>query len=613
MKRRKLMSLLIALCLCMVIFPLTSHATGSTIAEESAEYEALEVFLATYAWWGADYDAQAETGISLNGHNVLQAMLSEGYCYTDSIYPGPVRETVWNFDGKSPDPLGKYDSYAKVSVAKIDWVLENIFNCSASHIASMKATLDDDFYILDGFYYIRIGGIGGGFDVDIQDITLSGQRYYVTYNSKSIYYDEYCTRYYAIFELKNIDSQNYWSLYYNKKLANGEKPDIPTSTSPAPVSTGNFADVAQNDYYYNAVRWGVERGIVSGTSANTFSPNEICTKAQILTFLWRANGSPEPTRSNPFNDILEGRYYYKAAVWAYENRIASGRSFGPDEPCTRAMTVTYLWMLAGSPVVTGDTFSDVPFTADCVRAVLWAVSEGITGGTGKTTFSPDSICTRAQIITFIYRNEGYDRVATPNLAPSITDVYSSWSEAYRDFVMNQKFLTAAYDYSSSDAPVHPWGTEGAQSATLYDMDVDGVPELFIHNGHEDRYSSMYYVYTFANEQIVYIGRIMQLSYKPNSQFTGIWSYWTAWGTAPDYYSYFWKEGTKLHSESVYSQEFDSTYKKPETDNTELYNEFAATDFFTLPHLSSIQVRDIQNMGWDAFVAQKQSRRIAKKY
>lgn len=176
-----------------------------------------------------------------------------------------------------------------------------------------------------------------------------------------------------------------------------------------------------------------------------------------------------------------------------------------------------------------------------------------------------------------------------------------WSAAYRDFLVNEEFLTSSFDYGD-DTPSHPWGSDVEQSAALYDMDVDGVPELFVYNGYESRYDGMYYVYTFSKKQIVYIGRIMSLSYKPGSQFPGIWSYWTAWGTDPDYYSYAWKDGDQLHVETVYSQEFGSTYQKRETDNAELYNEFISTDYSKLSYLRMTPVGEIQSMGWDSFVS-----------
>ena len=164
-----------------------------------------------------------------------------------------------------------------------------------------------------------------------------------------------------------------------------------------------FGDVKSGDYYADAVQWAVEKGVTTGTSQTTFSPNENCTVAQILTFLWRANGSPKPTKSNPFSDVKSGDYYADAAAWAYEKGIVSGRTFGGGRLCTRSMAVTYMWKAAGSPSAKAARFSDVPSQAEYANAVSWAVEKGVTTGISKTTFAPNEICTRGQIVTFLYR------------------------------------------------------------------------------------------------------------------------------------------------------------------------------------------------------------------
>lgn len=177
-----------------------------------------------------------------------------------------------------------------------------------------------------------------------------------------------------------------------------------TQTNPTTPSKPAFTDVAASAYYADPVAWAVEKGITDGTTETTFSPNNTCTTAQILTFLWRAKGSPEPTsKANTFTDIKESDYYYKAALWAKENGLVSGSTFNGSTPCTPAATVTYLWKLAGSPSAASASFTDVPATAKYSQAVAWAVSKGITSGTSATTFSPDATCTRAQIVTFLYR------------------------------------------------------------------------------------------------------------------------------------------------------------------------------------------------------------------
>ena len=165
----------------------------------------------------------------------------------------------------------------------------------------------------------------------------------------------------------------------------------------------SFADVPSNAYYADAVNWAVSQGITNGTTETTFSPNNTCTTANIITFLWRANGSPEPKTSNQFSDVQTGQYYAKAAVWAYENKLVSGKTFNGGAPCTRAATMQYLWILSGSPSSASNPFSDVSSNANYAQAVAWAVAQGVTNGKTATTFAPDDTCTRGQIVTFLLR------------------------------------------------------------------------------------------------------------------------------------------------------------------------------------------------------------------
>ena len=172
--------------------------------------------------------------------------------------------------------------------------------------------------------------------------------------------------------------------------------------------TGVFVDVATGSYYEDAVDWAVENGITKGTDDTHFSPDGICTRAQAVTFLWRTAGSPKPEiRTMPFTDVPVGSYYYDAVLWAVGNGITKGTSdttFSPNMTCTRAQIVAFLWRSEKSPAAgTANPFADVKSTAYYADAVLWAVKENITRGTTNTTFSPDADCTRAQIVTFLYR------------------------------------------------------------------------------------------------------------------------------------------------------------------------------------------------------------------
>lgn len=172
-------------------------------------------------------------------------------------------------------------------------------------------------------------------------------------------------------------------------------------------SAQTFVDVPENAYYTPAVNWAVEKGVTEGTSATTFSPDAACTRAQIVTFLYRAAGSPAVKSTvNPFTDVTASDYYYNAVLWAVENGITTGTSettFSPNESCTRAQCVTFLYRAVGSAATAKAIFTDVSADAYYAPAVDWAVEKGVTTGTSATTFSPDAACTRAQIVTFLYR------------------------------------------------------------------------------------------------------------------------------------------------------------------------------------------------------------------
>lgn len=227
------------------------------------------------------------------------------------------------------------------------------------------------------------------------------------------------------------------TIHYNSPM-----PDIPV--------VGGFTDVKTGDWFAEPVKWAVERGITTGTSVTTFSPNNTCTKAHILTFLWRAKGEPMPTVTNPFSDVKDRSYYYNAALWAYENGLVSGNSFKPDSLCTRAQTVTYQWKLAGSPAAPAAAFTDVSSTADYAAAVAWAVEKEITTGTSATTFSPNDTCTRGQIVTFLYRDMG-------------------GSPADTDSTSNTQLM--------AQAMLDKLNALGDPEAYLLDMNTDGTPEL----------------------------------------------------------------------------------------------------------------------------------------
>ena len=185
-----------------------------------------------------------------------------------------------------------------------------------------------------------------------------------------------------------------WDRYYGAGFLNMENFIIPAD----PDNPGGFSDVSPDAYYYDAVMWAVEQGITKGTTETTFSPNDTCTTAQILTFMWRADGSPEPQSMTVSN-----AYYGKALAWADEKGISASVSVSAGEACIRASAMTYMWQHANKPAAGNNPFSDVSNNTYYAQAICWAVKQGITNGTTSTTFSPDNPCTRAQIMTFLYR------------------------------------------------------------------------------------------------------------------------------------------------------------------------------------------------------------------
>lgn len=174
------------------------------------------------------------------------------------------------------------------------------------------------------------------------------------------------------------------------------------------VSPLSFSDVKQGDWCSEPVNWAVQQGITNGTSSTTFSPMKDCTQAQILTFLWRAAGEPEPeTTGNSYRNpaITADKYYYKALIWAWDKRMPSDAWLDPEAKCKRSDAVRYLWRLADSQLVDTDEtpFADVPAGTECAMAVAWAVDAGITNGVSANSFGPDVVCNRGQIVTFLYR------------------------------------------------------------------------------------------------------------------------------------------------------------------------------------------------------------------
>ncbi len=224
-----------------------------------------------------------------------------------------------------------------------------------------------------------------------------------------------------------------------------------------------FSDVDANQYYYAPITWALENGITNGTSATTFSPERTCTREQVVTFLWRACGSPEPeSMENPFKDIFSGTHYHKAVLWAVENGITTGTSatsFSPNRSCTRDQVVTFLWRSQGQPIpmTTTNPFTDIIMDYS-YEAVLWAVENGITTGTTPTTFGPQKTCTRAQIVTFLNRAMVPEERPQPSVKPLTIKTQPQGGS-----VEAGKTLTLQVTAEGGTAPyTYQWMTGGTQ-------------------------------------------------------------------------------------------------------------------------------------------------------
>jgi hypothetical protein len=207
-----------------------------------------------------------------------------------------------------------------------------------------------------------------------------------------------------------VASDNYEITYVNGTLTVSRRHSSPSSTTPDPEPTPDdstsFVDVPANDYFADAVAWAVENDVTNGLSDTMFGPYASCTRAQIVTFLWRAAGSPEPKTVSSFSDVPASAYYAKAVEWAVENGITNGMTettFAPDATCTRGQSVMFLYRALGKKAESSTSFTDVASDAFYADAINWAVANNVTNGTSNTTFSPNADCTRAEIVTFLYR------------------------------------------------------------------------------------------------------------------------------------------------------------------------------------------------------------------
>ena len=257
---------------------------------------------------------------------------------------------------------------------------------------------------------------------------------------------------------------------------------------PTAASASAFWDVPEGVWYSNAVNWAVEKGITTGTGGGGFSPEAVCTRAQVVTFLWRSEGCPEPNNAyDPFWDVNTGDYFYKAVLWAVEKGITNGLSadcFGAAEACTRAQVATFLWRTKGKPAHGAEytPFMDISYGAWYYDAVLWAVGAGVTNGLATYSFGPDITCTRGQIVTFLFRANGvHPDSGTGDLSPE--QIYAKCSPAV--FYMEVYDRSGNAFASGSGFFIDSNGTavtnyhviEGAHSAKILTADTNQVYDV----------------------------------------------------------------------------------------------------------------------------------------
>ena len=386
--KRKLLALLLTLALAVGLLPVGVQAASLS----DADIADINDLLSYYEWYGVPYnctDAAAASG-GVWKSNLLAAVVSNPYCVRYSRYPVSKQDN-W----MKADPLGRWGSHSRVPVADAHWLLTNIFHCSPQAIAQMRADLagKPNVYEYGGYYYANLLGVGDGFYTKNMRVYDYGSLYLVRFQMYADPGADYLHDGCAVVGPVKADGMRFWSLYY---------------CSETPPSDTGFLDVDDDAYYAPSVQWALDREITSGVSDYSFAPNSRCTRAQAVTFLWRAAKRPEPKSAvNPFDDVPAGSYYEKAVLWALENGITRGtaaRRFSPDSPCTRAQIVTFLHRTANSPAPKDtQTFSDVVPGSYYEAPVRWAVENGITSGTGGGKFSPESVCTRAQMVTFLQR------------------------------------------------------------------------------------------------------------------------------------------------------------------------------------------------------------------
>ncbi len=307
------------------------------------------------------------------------------------------------FSASAVVPIDETEVYQKMIALKAEypegmrWTNENYYRWNGGYYSGGYGCAGFAFILSDAAFGDRPARFV--YDVSIDKVRV-GDILRINGDTHSVIVLEVHSNYVIIAE-GNYNSSIHWGRRLSKEQVAAADyimtryPEIP------------FYDVNESDYYYDAVKWALESGVTEGTDETHFSPHISCTRGQVVTFLWRANGSPEPkTTATPFKDVSSRDYFYKAVLWALENGITAGTSateFSPDEVCSRAQVITFIWRTKGKPQYNGtNNFKDVSSNDYFYHPVLWAYNSGIANSTSYRYFSPNDMCPRAQIVTFLY-------------------------------------------------------------------------------------------------------------------------------------------------------------------------------------------------------------------
>ena len=409
--KKRLLSIVLALLLALTLLPF-----GAAAAEDLSPYEGL-LRQTLYETWGMgsglffDFDdadpfelvfarpAKDGSAPRLQVYRAKKDASTGGYGY-ETLLDAPFHVVT---GGQSEYAA----AFVETQYGEIGLLLVTVGTNTVDSPERYVGLIDDY-----AFYYLYVYRDGRFIRTDTSEAALWHTP--ADRNGNSYYYPDYGTIRVNGRD-QSLEEYSAWmesflnSLNVLGEISPDETLDGMTGDELLSLAVTGFYDTLYSKYYAEPVKWAAGKGITNGTGPYAFSPDDPCTRAQVVAFLWRAAGSPEPRSTrNPFTDVPGGAYYYKAVLWAVEQQITNGMSataFAPNEPCTRAQVVTFLHRYEKTPKVSArNPFTDVASGQYYYDAVLWAVKNGITNGTTAATFSPNNTCTRGQIVTFLFRD-----------------------------------------------------------------------------------------------------------------------------------------------------------------------------------------------------------------